>query len=98
MKNNFIDNEEKKEMEIWNNVDVTQYESDTENIQQLKSMAKEYVKKHETKMNIRISKEELDKIKERAEREGLKYQTFIKSVLHKYITGQLVEDKTKIAS
>lgn len=98
MKNNFIDNEEKKEMEIWNDVDATQYESDTENIQQLKSMAKEYVKKHETKMNIRISKEELDKIKERAEREGVKYQTFIKSVLHKYITGQLVEDKTKIAS
>ncbi len=98
MKNNFIDNEEKKEMEIWNDVDATQYESDTENIQQLKSMAKEYVKKHETKMNIRISKEELDKIKERAEHEGLKYQTFIKSVLHKYITGQLVEDKTKIAS
>ena len=98
MKNNFIDNEEKKEMEIWNDVDATQYESDAENIQQLKSMAKEYVKKHETKMNIRISKEELDKIKERAEREGVKYQTFIKSVLHKYITGQLVEDKTKIAS
>jgi predicted DNA binding CopG/RHH family protein len=23
--------------------------------------------------------------------EGLKYQTFVKSVLHKYVTGQLVE-------
>ena len=94
----FIDNEEKKQMEIWNDVDVAKFESDTENIKQLKSIAKNYVKKHETKMNIRISEDELEKIKQRAEREGLKYQTFIKSVLHKYITGQLVEDKTKVAS
>ena len=46
----------------------------------------------ETKMNIRISSHELDKIKAIAEKEGLKYQTFIKSILHKYITGQLVEE------
>ncbi len=98
MKNNFIDSEEKKDMEIWDDIDVTKFESDTENIKQLKSAAKNYVKKHETKMNIRISKEELEKIKQRAKLEGLKYQTFIKSVLHKYITGQLVEDKTKVAS
>ncbi len=98
MKNNFIDNEEKRDMEIWDNVDITKIESDTKNIKQLKSTAKKYVKKHKTKMNIRISKEELDKIKRRAEQEGLKYQTFIKSVLHKYMTGQLVEDKTKMAS
>ncbi len=97
-KNDFIDNEEKKQMEIWNDVDVTKFESDTENIKQLKRVAKDYVKKHETKMNIRISEDELEKIKQRAEREGLKYQTFIKSVLHKYITGQLIEDKAKVAS
>ncbi len=98
MKNNFINNEEKKEIEIWDNIDITKIESDTNNIKQLKSMAKDYVKKNEIKMNIRISEDELAKIKQRAEREGLKYQTFIKSVLHKYMTGQLVEDKTKVAS
>ena len=98
MKNDFINNEEKTELEIWDNIDITKIESDTNNIQQLKSIAKDYVKKHETKMNIRISEDELAKIKQRAEREGLKYQTFIKSVLHKYMTGQLVEDKTKVAS
>ncbi len=97
MKNNFIDNKEKKDIEIWDDVDITKVESDTKNIKQLKSVAKDYVKKHETKMNIRISEDELAKIKQRAEREGLKYQTFIKSVLHKYMTGQLVEDKTKVA-
>jgi len=98
MKNNFIDNEERKQMEIWDDVDITKLKNDIENIEQLKSMAKDYVKKHETKMNIRISKDELEKIKQRAAREGLKYQTFIKSILHKYMTGQLVEDKDTIAS
>ena len=38
----------------------------------------------------------IEKIKEQAALAGLKYQTFIKSVLHKYITGQLVE-KDKMA-
>ena len=42
-------------------------------------------------MNIRIDPVELGKIKEQAAKEGLKYQSFIKSILHKYITGQLVE-------
>ena len=44
MKNNFIDNEEKKQMEIWNDVDVAKFESDTENIKQLKSIAKNVTK------------------------------------------------------
>ena len=44
-------------------------------------------------MNIRISSSELEKIKAVAAQEGLRYQTFIKSVLHKYITGQLTEEK-----
>ena len=62
----------------------------------MKITAKEFVKKDETKMNIRISSSELDKIKARAEREGLKYQTFIKSILHRYITNQLVENKGQL--
>jgi len=61
----------------------------------MKEAARAFIKK-ETKMNIRIDPEELEKIKEYASKEGLRYQTFIKSVLHKYITGQLIE-KDKIA-
>jgi len=97
MKSNYIDEKEKHDMEIWDDVDISKVKNDTENIDRLQSAAKQYVKKHETKMNIRISQEELEKIKQRAAQEGLKYQTFIKSILHKYMTGQLVEDKSKIA-
>ena len=91
MKNNYLDKDEKSDMEIWDNIDITALKNDKNNINELTKSAKEFVQKKETKMNIRISTEELDKIKKRAEQEGLKYQTFIKSVLHKYITGQLVD-------
>jgi predicted DNA binding CopG/RHH family protein len=56
--------------------------------------AKAYVVK-ESKMNIRIAPTELAQIKARAEEEGLKYQTLVKSVLHKYVTGQLVDKGKK---
>ena len=36
---------------------------------------------------------DLEKIKYEAKREGIPYQTFINSILHKYITNQLVEEK-----
>jgi predicted DNA binding CopG/RHH family protein len=79
-------------------IDTEQIRHDKENAKNLQSAAKAFVKKEERKMNIRISASELEKIKARAEQEGLKYQTFIKSILHKYLTGQLTEDKYKPAS
>ena len=47
-------------------------------------------------MNIRIASSELAQIKAKAEIEGLKYQTLVKSVLHKYVTGQLVEKAKRV--
>lgn len=97
MKTNYIDNEEKILMESLNDIDLTSLQNDNENIKLLQSSAKEFTKQKETKMNIRISSSELDKIKKRAEIEGLKYQTFVKSILHKYITGQLTETRMVIS-
>ena len=93
MKTDYIDKEEKALIDSLDDLDLTKIKSDTKNSKLLQKSAKEFVKKEETKMNIRISSNELDKIKAKAEQEGLKYQTFIKSILHKYITGQLVEEK-----
>ena len=97
METKYIDNEEKILMESLNEFDFNSLQNDNENIKLLKSSAKEFVKQKETKMNIRISSSELDKIKQRAEIEGLKYQTFVKSILHKYITGQLTDKRMAIA-
>ena len=42
-------------------------------------------------MNIRISKNDLDGIKLKAMEEGLPYQTLVASIIHKYVTGRLIE-------
>lgn len=56
----------------------------------LQKAAREHIQEKETKMNIRISSVELETIKQHARQEGLKYSTFVKSILHKYVTGQLI--------
>ncbi len=43
------------------------------------------------RINIRISERDLIKLQRKAIKEGLPYQTFISSILHKFITGQLIE-------
>lgn len=93
MKTNYIDNQEKELISSLDDIDFSQIKNDEENSKLLKKSAKAFVKKEETKMNIRISSSELEKIKAIAQQEGLKYQTFIKSILHKYVTGQLIEEK-----
>jgi predicted DNA binding CopG/RHH family protein len=92
----YIDQEEKELVEDIEKVDVRKLKSPSKQEQnQLRKAAKRYIEK-ETKINIRIDPHELEKIKARAQKEGLKYQTLIKSVLHKYITGQLVEKSRKV--
>ena len=91
----YIDQEEKEIMESIEKMDVSKLKKPSKAEQnKIKLAAKDFMKK-QTKMNIRIDTFELEKIKEQANLAGLKYQTFIKSVLHKYITGQLI-DKDKI--
>lgn len=43
------------------------------------------------RINIRLSSGELSELQARALQEGMPYQTLISSVLHKYVTGRLVE-------
>ncbi len=92
----YIDEEEKELMESLESMEVSKLKPPTnEERAELRTAAKDFIKSN-TKMNIRIDPFELERIKEQAEQAGLKYQTFIKSILHRYITGQLVE-KDKIA-
>ena len=43
------------------------------------------------RMNIRMSKKDMENLKAIALREGLPYQSLVTSVLHKYTTGLLVD-------
>ena len=87
----YIDSEERSLIEGIKKAQLMGQKRPTKKLQgQVRRAAKAYIEK-ESKMNIRIAQSELAQIKAKAEREGLKYQTLVKSVLHKYVTGQLVE-------
>lgn len=45
--------------------------------------------KKDKRINIRISKRDLEALQRRALEEGLPYQTLVSSVLHKYVSGGL---------
>ena len=44
-------------------------------------------------INIRISHQDIESLRRSAEQEGIPYQTLISSVLHKYLSGRLVDEK-----
>ena len=47
--------------------------------------------KKDMRVNIRISRKDLEALQKRALEEGIPYQTLMASVLHKYVSGRLVE-------
>lgn len=55
-----------------------------------KQAATNYLKK-DARVNIRISSNDLMRLKQKAAYKGLPYQTFIASVLHEYAAGHFAE-------
>ena len=47
--------------------------------------------KKDRRVNIRISSRDLDDIQTLAVEEGIPYQTLMASVLHKYVSGRLID-------
>jgi predicted DNA binding CopG/RHH family protein len=43
------------------------------------------------RMNIRMAKKDIDALKVKAIEEGVPYQTLVSSIIHKFISGRLVE-------
>lgn len=95
--NKYMDDEERNLIESIEKTPKDQFKpAEPDLTKEIQRAAKAHQRNRETKMNIRIDRHELERIKRQAEQEGLRYQTFVKSVLHKYLTGQLV-DSTKRA-
>ena len=47
--------------------------------------------KKDKRLNIRISERDLVELQRKAVKEGLPYQTYVTSILHKFINGALIE-------
>jgi len=90
MKDFNLDSEEMELLESlesgeWNSVNNLEDE-----IQVHQNIAKSTLKK-DKRVNLRMSSKDLEAIKTYAVEEGLPYQTLMSSVLHKFVTGRLVD-------
>ena len=47
------------------------------------------------RLNIRISERDLMELQRKAVKEGLPYQTYVSSIIHKFINGTLVQQQNK---
>lgn len=81
-----------KEKEILESFEKGEWESvsDPSRLAQLQSYARATLAK-DKRITLRLSSLDLDAIQAKAIEEGIPYQTLISSILHKYITGRLVE-------
>ncbi|THI82984.1 MAG: hypothetical protein CAF41_015695 [Nitrospira sp. CG24A] len=50
------------------------------------------------RVNIRLSSRDLEGLQAKAAEEGVPYQTLMASVLHKFVSGRLVEAQRRIAT
>ncbi len=84
---------DQEEIEILKSVEAGEWKS-VENLEEEiiknQDIARNTLKK-DKRVNLRMSAKDLDAIKAYAVEEGLPYQTLISSVLHKFISGRLVE-------
>ncbi|MEW5743811.1 MAG: antitoxin [Nitrospirota bacterium] len=59
---------------------------------ELRRYARNTLKK-DKRLNIRISERDLNELQKKAASEGLPYQTYVSSIIHKFINGKLIEAK-----
>jgi predicted DNA binding CopG/RHH family protein len=62
----------------------------TKRKKELMSYARNTLRK-DKRLNIRISERDLLELQKRAVNEGLPYQTYVSSIIHKFINGNLIE-------
>lgn len=79
---------EKAILKSYENGEWQSVENLNSKIKEHRAYAKRTLKKNK-RVNIRISAKDLEGIQRIAVEEGLPYQTFIASVLHKYVSGRL---------
>ena len=89
----------KQEEQISKDISEGKYESLSKNEQKrYAQMAKQEIQRRkavrkEARINIRLIQEDLSSLKQKAEEEGIPYQTLVASIIHKYLKGSLIDFK-----
>ena len=85
-----LDSEEKEILEAFESGKLKKSRNAKKKIKEHKAVAEATFKK-DARINIRLSSRDLRSLQAKALMEGMPYQTFVSSVLHKFIDGQLVD-------
>lgn len=82
----------KEEQELVHSIEHGEWRATTNQseLRKYREAARAMLKK-DARLNIRISSQDLKDLQKLAMEEGLPYQTFVSSLLHKYVAGRLVE-------
>ena len=87
-----LDSEEKELLESFERDEWRPAAGREEGFERYRQYARATFKK-DMRVNIRISRKDLEVLQKRALEEGIPYQTLMGSVLHKYVDGRLVEKR-----
>ncbi|MFZ4693859.1 MAG: antitoxin [Verrucomicrobiia bacterium] len=93
MKKQAMDSEEKKILASYERNEWRPVKNGGAEIARLRQYARNTLQKNK-RINIRLAGQDLAGIQTRAVEEGMPYQTLISSILHKYLSGRLIERKT----
>lgn len=92
MKKLMLNEEEKKISESFDRGEWRTVRNSKVEINKLKAYARNTLLK-DKRINIRMSSKDLDQVQIIAAQEGVPYQTLISSVIHKFVSGYLIEKK-----
>ena len=92
MKKIILDDEEKGILESYERGEWVPVKNAKKEIKKLQQYAKNTLQK-DKRINIRMSSKDLDQVQVIAVQEGIPYQTLVSSIIHKYVSGYLIERK-----
>ncbi len=87
-----FDEEEQEILNAWDSGTLKPVGDMAEQVKSHRAVADATFKKDQ-RLNIRISSRDLKNLQARALEEGVPYQTFAASLLHKFVSGQLVRSR-----
>lgn len=94
MKNKNLENEEQDILESFEAGEWVPVKDQKEQATRHQRYAQNTLRK-DRRVNIRISAKDLDEIQARAVEDGIPYQTLMASILHRYVSGRLVDVKNQ---
>ena len=92
MKKIILDEEEKDVLESYERGEWVSVKSPKKEKKKLQQYARNTLQK-DKRINIRMSSKDLNQVQVIAVQEGIPYQTLVSSIIHKYVSGYLIERK-----